>query len=60
MASASRFPQRGTFIVPPATTSALAPEKPAREPFVLVPAEMVIDDDNLEPHWLPAIDKATD
>ena len=53
-----------TFIVPePAPTVATSPKAPvprAARPFVIVPASMVIADDELEPHWLPAIDAATD
>jgi hypothetical protein len=45
-----------TFIVPssPATSAALREAKP------FVPASFVTADDKLEPHWLPAIDAATD
>jgi hypothetical protein len=54
-----------TFIVPEAAprvaTSPKAPTVPRdARPFVIVPASMVIADDKLEPHWLPAIDAATD
>jgi hypothetical protein len=46
-----------TFIVP---ELASAPKEPRdAKPFVLVPPSMVVDDE-LEPHWLPSIDKATD
>jgi hypothetical protein len=50
-----------TFIVPQPLPGSPAP-KTAREakPFVIVPASMVIADDELEPHWLPTIDAATD
>ncbi len=47
-----------TFIVPELTS---APKEPRdAKPFVLVPPSMVSVDDELEPHWLPSIDKATD
>jgi len=46
-----------TFIVPSSPTP--TPPRDAK-PFVLVPASFVTADDKLEPHWLPAIDAATD
>jgi hypothetical protein len=51
-----------TFIVPQPTPGLATHPKEPRDakPFVLVPASMVIVDDDLEPHWHPAIDKATD
>jgi hypothetical protein len=53
-----------TFIVPEPANAANLSTKPkeSREakPFVIVPASMVVDSDKLEPHWHPAIDKATD
>ena len=56
-----------TFVVPASPhslPSAVAAPKTARDPkpFVIVPASMVIADEReaLEPHWLPAIDAATD
>ncbi|HVU51113.1 MAG TPA: hypothetical protein VHL80_10530 [Polyangia bacterium] len=56
--------QSSTFIVPepaPGVTVA-GPSKAKRDaaPFVIVPESMVIVDDELEPHWLPAIELATD
>jgi hypothetical protein len=56
-------PQRSsTFIVPEPAPGVSAAPKTARDakPFVIVPASMVIADDTLEPHWLPAIEAATD
>jgi hypothetical protein len=56
-------PQPSTFVVPPSPARpAAAPTGQAeRKPFVIVPASMVIDDlEKLEPHWLLAIDSATD
>ncbi|HEY2729590.1 MAG TPA: hypothetical protein VGK52_06580 [Polyangia bacterium] len=57
----TRPQQSSTFVVPESLPSAL-PSKDRRDakPFVLVPASMVIADDKLEPHWLPAIEAATD
>jgi hypothetical protein len=50
-----------TFIVPSSPTTSAAPAAPREAtPFVLVPASFVAADDKLEPHWLPAIDAATD
>jgi hypothetical protein len=51
-----------TFIVPEPTPGVAAAPKAPREarPFVIVPESMVIADDKLEPHWLPAIEAATD
>jgi hypothetical protein len=58
----SRHQQSSTFIVPqPASGSPSSPQgKRDAKPFVLVPASMVLADDKLEPHWLPAIEAATD
>jgi hypothetical protein len=59
----SRPQLSSTFIVPEPTTPTLSTRpKEVRDakPFVIVPAKMVVDSDKLEPHWLPAIDKATD
>jgi hypothetical protein len=57
----ARPQQSSTFLVPESIPSA-RPSKDRRDakPFVLVPASMVIADDKLEPHWLQAIDAATD
>ena len=60
----ARAQQNSTFIVPepaPGVTAA-GPTKAKRDgtPFVIVPESMVIADDKLEPHWLIAIDAATD
>jgi hypothetical protein len=57
----ARPQQSSTFVVPESIPSAV-PLKDRREakPFVLVPASMVIAEDKLEPHWLPAIEAATD
>jgi hypothetical protein len=54
--------QSRTFVVPPPAPGASVAPKERRDsrPFVIVPASMVIADDKLEPHWLPAIDAATD
>jgi len=51
-----------TFIVPePAPSVATSPKAPREaRPFVIVPASMVIADDEIEAHWLPTIDAATD
>jgi hypothetical protein len=62
----SRSQHSATFIVPePANVtnpSDLATKsKGDAKPFVIVPASMVVDSDKVvEPHWHPAIDKATD
>jgi hypothetical protein len=59
----SRPLHNATFIVPePAPSNLATRPKEARDakPFVIVPASMVVDSDKLEPHWHPAIDKATD
>jgi hypothetical protein len=57
-------PQPSTFVVPPLNQPAAATSKVVRKPkpFVIVPAAMVINDarELIEPHWLPAIDAATD
>jgi hypothetical protein len=56
-------PQRSTFIVPHTIVAPGASTKMPREgaPFVVVPASMVMnDDETIEPHWLDAIDAATD
>jgi hypothetical protein len=57
----SLAPQRATFIVPPAPSGPSAAPKPARDstPFVIVPTALD-EREALEPHWLPAIDAATD
>jgi hypothetical protein len=60
----ARAQQNSTFIVPepaPGVTAA-GPSKAKRDstPFVIVPESMVIAEDKLEPHWLVAIDAATD
>ena len=60
----SRQEQVSTVNVPeprPGSKSEPAP-RPKRQatPFVIVPDEMVVSEDKLEPHWLPAIDSATD
>jgi len=62
----SRPQHSTTFIVPEPTAnvaslsnSSTRPKGDAK-PFVIVPASMVVDSDKLEPHWHPAIDKATD
>jgi hypothetical protein len=57
----ARPQQSSTFVVPESIPTAL-PLKDRRDakPFVLVPASMVIAEDKLEPHWLQAIDAATD
>lgn len=51
-----------SFIVPEPKPGVTAAPKAPREarPFVIVPESMAIADDELEPHWLPAIDAATD
>jgi hypothetical protein len=49
-----------TFIVPPAVPIAVPIAARDAKPFVIVPASMVIAEDKLEPHWLTAIDAATD
>jgi hypothetical protein len=58
----SRPQHSTTFIVPePANVTNLSTKpKGDAKPFVIVPASMVVDSDKLEPHWHPAIDKATD
>jgi hypothetical protein len=60
----ARAQQNTTFIVPetPKGVTAAGPSKAKRDgtPFVIVPESMVISDEKLEPHWLPAIDAATD
>jgi hypothetical protein len=61
----ARAQQKSTFIVPeaaPGVTAGPAVAKTKRDstPFVIVPESMVIADEKLEPHWLPAIDAATD
>jgi hypothetical protein len=63
----ARAQHNSTFIVPEpapgvtvAGTSASKTSKRDATPFVIVPESMVIADDKLEPHWLPAIDLATD
>ncbi|HEX4404201.1 MAG TPA: hypothetical protein VH560_05200 [Polyangia bacterium] len=64
----SRPLRSSTFIVPEPSNlvdlsnAAAAATKPKADakPFVIVPTSMVIDVDKLEPHWHPAIDKATD
>jgi hypothetical protein len=60
----ARAQQSSTFIVPkpaPGVTASGSPKgKRETTPFVIVPESMVLDDEKLEPHWLPAIDKATD
>jgi hypothetical protein len=60
----ARAQQSSTFIVPepaPGVTAANSSKgKRDAKPFVIVPEEMVISDEKLEPHWLPAIDAATD
>ena len=60
----ARPQQSSTFIVPkpaPGVTGAdVSKGKRDARPFVLVPEAMVIADEKLEPHWLPAIDAATD
>jgi len=59
----SRPHQSSTFIVPPpapGVPAAPTGQKREAKPFVIVPASMVIADDKLEPHWLFAIDAATD
>ena len=59
----SRPQHSSTFIVPEpnANASSLSTKpKSDAKPFVIVPASMVVDSDKLEPHWHPAIDKATD
>jgi hypothetical protein len=61
----ARPQQSSTFVVPaPATgvTAAAGAAKQKRDPksFVIVPESMVVAEDKLEPHWLPAIDAATD
>jgi hypothetical protein len=61
----ARAQQHSPFIVPeharPVTAS--APAKGKREappPFAIVPDAMVVGDDQVEPHWLAAIELATD
>jgi hypothetical protein len=54
-----------TFIVPSSPAISAVPVAPRdAKPFVHVPASFVSAheavDDELEPHWLPAIDAATD
>jgi hypothetical protein len=62
----ARVQQSSTFIVPdaaPGVTAAPSASKKSKRdaaPFVIVPESMVIAEDKLEPHWLPAIDAATD
>jgi hypothetical protein len=61
----ARPQQSSTFVVPAPTsgvTAASGGPKQKRDPksFVIVPDSMGIADDKLEPHWLPAIDAATD
>ena len=63
----ARVQHNSTFIVPEAapgvTTSVTSTSKTSKRdatPFVIVPEAMVIADEKLEPHWLPAIDAATD
>jgi hypothetical protein len=57
-------PQPTTFVAPQSNPGhpAAAPKGPReRPPFVIVPASLVTDDgEKLEPHWLLAIDAATD
>ncbi len=57
----ARPQQSSTFVVPESIPTAL-PLKDKRDAksFSLVPASMVIAEDKLEPHWLPAIEAATD
>jgi hypothetical protein len=59
----ARPQQSSTFIVPkpaPGVTATDSKGKRDARPFVLVPDSMVIAEDKLEPHWLPAIESATD
>jgi hypothetical protein len=63
----ARAQHNSTFIVPEAAsgvtagvTTASKTSKRDATPFVIVPESMVLADEKLEPHWLPAIDKATD
>jgi hypothetical protein len=54
-----------TFNVPnstPSVTSSASKKgsRDAKKPFVIVPEGMVVAEDKLEPHWLDAIDSATD
>ena len=63
----ARAQQSSTFIVPEpapgvtvASPSLSKATKRDATPFVIVPESMVIADDKLEPHWLIAIDAATD
>jgi hypothetical protein len=57
----ARPQQSSTFLVPESIPSAPSvKDRRDAKPFVLVPASMVIADDKLEPHWLPAIEAATD
>ena len=63
----ARAQHNSTFIVPesaPGVTGAVTTtsktSKRDATPFVIVPESMVLADDKLEPHWLPAIDAATD
>jgi hypothetical protein len=61
--SMSRPQPSSTFVVPqaPARPAAAPKAQSERKPFVIVPASLVTDDrDKLEPHWLLAIDAATD
>jgi len=56
-----RLHQSTTFLVPkPLPSSVPSKDRRDAKPFVIVPASMVIEDDKLEPHWLRAIDAATD
>jgi hypothetical protein len=60
----ARAQQSSTFIVPePApgvTTGHSSKAKRDAKPFVIVPEEMVLSEEKLEPHWLLAIEAATD
>ncbi|HVR04186.1 MAG TPA: hypothetical protein VMT47_18760 [Polyangia bacterium] len=57
----ARPQQSSTFVVPESIPSPLSlKDRRDAKPFVVVPASMVMADDKLEPHWLPAIEAATD
>ena len=60
----SRQQHASTFVIPePDHAAKGAPTSKGKrdaKPFVIVPEELVVNDDKLEPHWLPAIESATD
>jgi hypothetical protein len=59
----SRPQPSSTFVAPqvPARPAAGPKGQSDRKPYVIVPASLVTDDrEKLEPHWLLAIDSATD